>query len=356
MKTLTAFLVVALAIAGYWYFKPDNVAIHVETTSPTIEEISLALEETGRVVNDRIVKLTSLVNGKIVETRFNVGDHVDADEIVAIYDTKEIDALREKTFAEIERDQLAIDHMRLMLDRQEELKKSSSSSQQKLDQARYDLNAAEATLTLTRSNLRIYDIKKEQSVLRSPYSGVVIEKISEAGQWMEAGTLLYTLVADEGFEIEIKIDSSELANIHTNMLADAYLEDQPETRWQAPVHWISPSIGSTDDEKDNNFAVRLPITDSAPQLLLNQQIQISIPLKTASDTMVLPTNALLATEDTDEVAVVVDGKIQLVTLTLGIETVNKVQVLSGLDEDAVVVIPNGQTLSSGQFVNIDNET
>jgi len=344
-----------LAIAGYWFFRPDKSTPVVQTTSPTIEEISLALEETGRVVNDRIVKLTSLVNGKVVDTRFNVGDHVDANEVVAIYDTKEIDALRDKTFAEIERDRLAVDHMQRKLDRLEELEKSSSSSQQALDQARYDLSAARAALKLTQSNLRVYDIKKEQSVLRSPYAGVVIEKVSEAGQWMEAGTLLYTLVADEGFEIEVKIDSSELPNVTTNMMADAYLEDQPDTKWQTSIHWISPSIGSTNDLKDNNFAVRLPVTDSAPQLLLNQQIQVSIPVKTATDTLVLPTNTLLTTDATDEVAVVVNGKIQIVTVTLGIETVTKVQVLSGLDKDAIVVIPNGQTLSGGMAVNVDNK-
>lgn len=354
IKILISLIVLAGLAAGYFFLQPRQTALEIETISPIVEDISLVLEETGRVVNDRIVKLTSLVNGKIVETRFNVGDHVSANEVVATFDSEETDAKRDKVVAEIERDRHAVENQRLKLNRLEELAKSSGSSQQALDEGRYELKAAEANLRVSESNLRLNEIQQRQNVLKTPYAGIVIEKTSEAGQWMEAGTLLYTLVADEGFEIEVRIDSSELVNVTKNLLTEAYIEDQPEVRWQAPIHWISPSIGDTGNENDNSFAVRLPVTESAPALLLNQQVQISIPLKTSQDAMVLPTNTLLSTQDRDEVAVVMDNKVRRVTVELGVETIDKVEILSGIDSNAKVIIPNGRAMAEGQTVNVTN--
>ncbi len=354
MKYVIVLALAAIVIASYFFLQPQQTVVTFDVVNPTVEDISLALDETGRVVNDRVVKLTSLVNGKIARTNFNVGDHVEANEVVATFDTEEIDALYAKAVAEADRDQHAVDNAALKLSRIEELAASSSSSKQALDEARYELHAARASLEVARSNLRIFEIRRRQSALRTPYAGIVIGKTSEAGQWMEAGTLLYTLVADEGFEIEVKIDSSELHHFDDEIAATLFIEEQPDLRWQAPVHWISPSIGSDEDLSDNSFSVRLPITDDAPRLLLNQQVQVSIPLQTAADALVIPVAALVTNTDGNEVARVVDGKVDRVAVTLGIETIDKAQVLSGIDGDTALILHKGQNLVDGQPVQINS--
>lgn len=353
MKYLILPVLVAIALAAYFVLQPRQQVAAFDAVKPRVEEISLTLEETGRVVNDRVVKLTSLVNGRIVSTRFNIGDHVNAEEIVATFDTDEVDALHKKALAETVRDQHAVDNAALKLSRIEELAASSSSSKQALDDARYELRAAQANLEVAQSNLRIFDIRRQQSILKTPYAGIVIDKTSEAGQWMEAGTLLYTLVADEGFEIEVKIDSSELGNFDKELIAELHIEDQPEQRWQAPIHWISPSIGSNENASDNSFSVRLPISEDAPALLLNQQVQVVIPLKTAKDALTVPVASLLSTGDGNEVARVVDGKVERIAVTVGIETINRAQIVSGIDGDATIILPRGKNLANGQSVEIN---
>ena len=352
MKWILATLVAIVLAAGYLWFQRPEQALAVETVMPIKKDISLTIEETGAVVNDRVVKLTALVNGRIATTRFNVGDHVDANAVVATFDAKEAHALFNKAEAEVTREQHAVENTKRRLDRLERVTDSSGATQQARDEAHYEHESAIARLQVAEANRNLYAIKRDQTVLSTPYAGIVIEKTSEAGQWMEAGTLLYTLVADEGFEIEAKIDAAELARVEMNMIVDAFLEDQPEIRWQAPVHWISPAVIRSDGNDDNKFAVRLPVTASTPPLRLNQQIQLLIPIETAKDTLVLPTSTLLVDANEDQVAVIEAGRIRRTTVKLGIETVDEVEILEGLKPEDVVAIPNGAALDDGASVNV----
>lgn len=105
------------------------------------------------------------------------GDHLKVGQVLARLDTYEI-----KT-AELTRVQVALDHAKRVLSRQQALKQSSFQSEAALDEARRDVEVLEAELVAAKAQV-------DRTVVRAPFAGEVLAVHARAGERIGTDGLL----------------------------------------------------------------------------------------------------------------------------------------------------------------------
>jgi len=344
-------LLVLTAVVGGWKLNQGN-AVEVEVITVERGSIESVIRVTGRVINDRTVTMTALVDGQIQGMLVQKGDQVKAGQVLAYFDKREADALMERAKAVVARERQAVDEAARKLQRLREMSLTGGASAQAVEDTEAQWSAAKARLQVAKAELKVAQIHREKVEVTAPWDGVIIEKSTEQGQWVEAGIKLFTLVAEEGREIEGNVDAGDSGVVEIGQNVTITCDAFPGRRWNETVHWISPAIITAESAVVNSFAVRMTLGPDAPPLLLGQQVDMEILTTQRDSVLKLPYTALIEFGDDSQVAVVRDGKVVYVPVTTGIEDFTHVEIVNGLAEGDSVILARGKTPKEGSMVKV----
>lgn len=349
-------LLVVMAGVAAWTLRPAALP-EVQVIHAQRGPIESTIRVTGRVINDRTVTLTALLDGQIQGMLVEKGQKVKAGQVLAYLDKREADALLEKARAQAARERQAVDEAARKLQRLRKMGRSGGAAAQTIDDAEAEWRAAQARLRVAEADLNVAKIHREKIEITAPFAGVITQKTAEVGQWLEAGTQLFTLVADEGREIEANVDAGDSGIVHVGQTVTVISDAFPGRDWHETVHWIAPAITADQDDAINTFAVRMTLGPDAPPLLLEQQVDVRIRTARKEDVLKLPYGALIDQGDKQQVAVVRDGRIKLVDVGTGIDDFSHIEITAGLKGDEDIVLPQGQKkLTDGMAVQIRHDT
>ncbi len=341
-------------IAAVIYFVATGKDVReVKLVSVERGDIKSAIRVTGRVINDKTVTMTALVNGQIEGMLVKKGDKVAADQVLAFFDKREADAKLAKSKAVLAREEQAVIESESKFNRLRNVKSSGGSSQQIIDDAEAEIKAARTRRRVAKADLNVATIQREKIEVRAPFAGVITEKTTEKGQWLEAGTKLFTLVGLEGREIDVKVDAGDSGSIKMGQTVDLTCDAYPGLVWQEKIHWIAPSI--IQDEKSaavNTFSVRISLSSQAPNLLLGQQVDAHIVLASKQNVLRLPYSAVQGELDNYQVFVLEDNVVKSKSIKAGLEDDRYIEILSGLAEGEKVILLEGKTLTENQVVQV----
>ncbi len=346
-------IIVSLIALGIYFAISGGDLREVKLVNVERGDIKSAIRVTGRVLNDKTVTMTALVNGQIEGMLVKKGDSVKADQVLAYFDEREADAKLAKTKAVLAREEQAVEESRAKYDRLKNVKSSGGSSQQNIDDAEAELKAALTRRRVARADLNVATIQREKIQVRAPFAGVITEKTTEKGQWLEAGTKLFTLVGLEGREIDVKVDAGDSGSIKIGQVVDLSCDAYPGLVWQEKIHWIAPSI--IQDESNaavNTFSVRISLSSQAPKLLLGQQVDAHIVLALKPDVLRLPYSAVQGELNNNHVFVIQDNVVKSKNIKTGLEDDRYIEIIEGLAEGDQVIVTEGKPLVEGQTVQI----
>jgi membrane fusion protein (multidrug efflux system) len=157
-------------------------------------------------------------------------------------------------------------------DRYANLVKDGSITQQQFDQAKADLEVAQATyrasqdeykaaqeqVGTTRSQLKVthtgvsqkqvdVDYAKLQlsyTVVKSPSSGIASKKNVQIGQLVQAGQTLFSIVNDNSLYITANFKETQLDNIRNGQKVQVNVDAYPDLKIQGTVYNFSPATGA----------------------------------------------------------------------------------------------------------------
>ena len=224
---------------------------------------------------------------------------------------------------------------RLAKDRQTGLLASARRRLQYFDIADSEIEALEATGEV-----------RKTLVIRSPASGVVIEKTAEEGGHVQAGTTIYRIADLSRVWVEAHIFEYELPWVREGQPAAMTIPYWPGDVRSGTVTYVYPYL------RPQTRDVRLRLEFDNTDLRLKPDMYADIHIKTRADEqgLLLPSEAVLRSGERNVVFVVKGGgKFTPREVTLGLSTDGgMVQALAGLAPGDVVV-------TSGQFL-LDSES
>lgn len=352
-KLLLALVVLlVLAVIVWQYFKPAP-PIPVQAIAPSVQTLSTTLDLNATVINNQIVTITALLNGKIGNINVRKGESVEAGNGLALLDNQEAQSLLDQSRAELDYKRQKFNTATRSYSRIRNLSQDGNTSKQTVDDALDTFRSSEAAVTIAEASVTMAELKIKNSTISAPFTGIVIEQYAETGQWVEAGTPLFKLVAAEAYLIEAHVDASDWALVSVNQSVSLTAESAPEKRWQSTVSWIAPSVANN-ERNVKSVAVRFPLGADAPPLLLGQEVDAELVLKEVQNAITLPLSAMVERSPGKYVVFILDsGKAKQITVEVGLQNATHAQITSGLAEEDEVIFAWDVQLQDGAPVTIE---
>jgi HlyD family secretion protein len=233
-----------------------------------------------------------------------------------------------------------------------------------LDVARAQKNAAEAqqlasaplgadsrvalgALLQAQAQLAGANVRLSQLRITARQDGTVLTRSVELGDTVQPGRSLLVIAADGDEQLVFQPDERNLARVAVGQKARASADAFPQDVFDAEVSWIAPSV----DAQRGTVEIRLRVPK--PPAFLRPDMTVSIDLEVArrDKVLVLPTETIRGFATPKPwVLAVQDGRAVKKEIVLGIRGEGAVEIASGIDEGALVVVPDGQIVTNGQRV------
>ncbi|HET8869990.1 MAG TPA: efflux RND transporter periplasmic adaptor subunit [Aquabacterium sp.] len=377
-------LIVALVVLGSaWgvkrvYFTKPAVP-QVITAKAKVEDIEDTVLASGTIQAAKEVSVGAQVSGQIKHLYVDLGDHVKKGQLVAEIDsTTQNNNLRnaEAQVALLKAQRQAkvalLKQAELTYRRKQELVQQDAGS-------KADMEAAEATLQTTRSDIAVLDAQLRQASIAvdtarvnlgytritAPIDGVVVAVIAEEGRTVNAiqtAPSIIKLAKLDQVQIKAQISEADVVRVKPGMPAYFTILGEPLHRYETTLRGVEPvpeadqtdakvtASTSTTTAIYYNGLFDVPNPDGKLRALMTAQVFIV--LNKVSNALVIPASALGKRDrqtKTYEVSVLEGGPDQpkIVTRQVKIGLNNRVQaqVLSGLKEGDQVVV--GEATGSG---------
>lgn len=205
--------------------------------------------------------------------------------------------------------------------------------------------SAKATLSLAELDLK-------ETTIVAPISGFIAERNAKVGNLTESfqRERMFHIVEQKELYGIVHLPEKELPKVHKKQQATLLMTALGDSEVTAFVERISPVI----DAKTGTFKVTLRVPNEQNTLKAGMFAQVKLNYDTHRNATLLPRKALLAIDDKINVFIVNDGKAQKVSVTIGYQDGDFVEILEGLSGSEQVVITGHQNLKDLAPVEIVN--
>ena len=372
------FLVLAAVVLFVFVHKTTVIAAPPRTAAVvTVSRGNLAssLTVAGQFQPYQEVELHAKVSGYIRSIKVDIGDRVHQGEILATLEVPELlDQLQgaqaqvrhsqsEITRAESEVVSAESTHAALHADytRLTEASKQKPGliAEQELDNARAKDQQAEAQIRVAQSALdsmkqqlgvsqadshRIQTLSNYESII-SPFNGIVTMRYADTGSLIQAGTTSNTQSApvvrvaqSDLLRLRMPVPESDVPYIHEGGEVTVKVNSTGRT-FTGKIVRFTRSL----DTNTRTMLTEIDVPNADLSLSPGMYAETTIQLQQKSDTLTLPAQAVVQNGDQFYV-LVVDSTNHVVkqNVTIGIQTSNRMEILSGL-KGGEQVIASGQT-------------
>jgi RND family efflux transporter MFP subunit len=379
MMLIAAAALVTIAVIVTLLVGRNSVAIvEVATARPApAGGAATVLNASGYVEPRRKATVSSKITGKVIEVLVDEGMVVEKGQILARLDDS--DALRryEATRADRNVARAAIEELDVnladaerTLRRINELRAQGVASVQDLDSATAAVDALQANLDLARASLDAAEARLavaaqdlENYTIRAPFAGIAVSKDAQPGEMVSpvsAGggftrTGISTIVDMTSLEIEVDVNESHIAKVHSGQPADAVLDAYPKWHIPATVRTIIP----TADRQKATVKVRLTFDELDPRILPDMGVKVAfreiVDEEQSSSTpaqSLVPQPAVGDDGGQRVVFVIEDDTVDRRAVSVGREVGGDVEIMAGVSPGDQVVVSGIEGLSDGKKVRI----
>jgi RND family efflux transporter MFP subunit len=328
----------------------------VETVMPDVGQAVRTLELSGSVTPRRAATLSPRMPGLVAEVAVDAGDRVNAgDVLVRLDDTLAVLAVGEARAA-LEESRAAAKEARRLYDEGRRLVGDDFVSETEVAGREARLAVAEAAVARSESRLATVEERFARHSVVAPFDGVISDKLTEAGEWVENGAAVVELVATDELWLDVRAPQHYWSELTPDAAVTVTLEALPGRTLAAFVHARVP----VSDPSARTFLVRLlfdGVDDLSGIVTPGMSGRASFRLSDDREVVRLPRDALIRYPDgtTTVWAVEERGKemrAREIEVTVGQTSGDSVEIVSEFDPLLPVVVRGNEGLRRDQPVRV----
>lgn len=212
-----------------------------------------------------------------------------------------------------------------------------------------NIDVAQGQLTSAQGKLENAEAQVSYANLRSPIDGVVTDRPLFPGETAASGSPVITVMDTTSLLAKLHISQAAAQKLKVGGSAELSIPgvDEPQ---EAKVALISPAL----DPGSTTVEVWLKLPNSSGRYKVGTPVHVIIRGVTVQNAMQVPASAILPADDgsTNVLVVSGDGTAHKRPVQIGLRTSQKVQILSGVTKDDLVVTEGGYGLDEGTKVKI----
>lgn len=277
--------------------------------------------------------LSAEVAGKIETVNFDVDDFVEKGAVILRIRDRDYRAQQQKARAALDEANANLQDMQLEYKRSQDLRQQKLISQAIFDRARANLKAAKARKASAQAGLAQADEQLDHTVLRAPYSGVVVERHVEPGEAVNPGQPIMTGYGLGELRVVANVPQSLIGGLRQNRSAQVILLEDGQAM-QASKITIHPFA----NPQNHSFPVRLDLPVMENRLYPGMLVKVALTIG-STERLLLPQQALVSRSEVNAVYVIdSDGKLAFRQVRPGNRFGEQVEILAGLDEDEIIAL------------------
>ena len=229
------------------------------------------------------VEIKSKASGLIQELPVEEGGFVHKGDLICRLDPTDVQAEVDQAKADFDVAQAELKQAQNSYDRQHELYTKKLLSDQELDQADLQLAQAKGKLVRLRIVLEQANTRLSETIVRSPISGIVLQKYVEVGQIIASGisnvsggTLIADIANMDSVYIEAGIDEIDVGKIHIGQSADVIADAYPNEIFTGEIIRLAPESRVVQNVTLFDVVIKVANKDRILKSGMNAQVEITI--------------------------------------------------------------------------------
>ncbi len=299
---ISAVLMAAIAVVAFVVLRngEETLAPVYQKVPVTSRDIVVSASAAGSIEPITTVEVKSKASGELYEVRAETGDLVTAGELLIRVDPRVPQNTLRQAEADLELAQAQLDNALSQLRRSEELFGTQSITEQEYDTAKLSVASARAQLVRAERSLEDARIAAEDTEVKAPISGVIIQKnvevgtvISSATGNVSGGTVLMQMANLDTVQVRALVDETDIGKIQPGMEVTIQVDAYRNRPFSGQVLKIEPQATVTQNVTMFPVLVRIPNDGALLKPGMNAEVEVHVGSR--QRVMAIP-NAALRTE------------------------------------------------------------
>ena len=357
-------IVAAIVVAGIVPRRRARAALEERTNQLAIPTVSVVHPKLGAPQTEIILPGTiqaftdspiyARTNGYLKKWYADIGARVAKGELLAEIETPEVDQQLDQARADLNTAQANFDLSAITATRYEDLLKTDSVSKQDVDNAHGDYEAKKAMVASAQYNVKRLEELQSFEKIYAPFDGVITARNTDVGHLINSGagvpaTELFHIASIDTLRVYVNVPQQYSQSARPGIMADLTFQEFPGRRFQGKLVRTAEAI----DIASRTLLVEVDVDNARREILPGAYTEVHLKVPQAAPTLILPASALIFHSEGLQVGVVHQGgRASLAKVALGHDFGSEVEVISGVSADDLVISNPPDSLIEGETVRI----
>jgi HlyD family secretion protein len=321
-------------------------------------DIVVSARANGTLQPDTLVEVKSQASGEVLQVKVETGQVVKAGELMVRIDPRIPKNNLDQAESQLEVAKARLVNAQTQKDRSESLLKSQSITQTEYDQSVLDYATAKAGVVTAQVNLQNAQITLDQTDVRAPISGTIVELDVERGQVISSpistvggGTVLLKMADLNRVQVSTLVDETDIGKIQAGLRSTVTVNAYPNRPFDGVVLKIEPQ--ATVQQNVTMFPVLVRIENREGLLKPGMNADVEVHVGRRDSVLAIPVGALRTQRDVSsagELMGLTDAEVQAQLASsqpkpAGDTAVKAPVAATGKPAGSTMTLPDGRTIT-----------
>jgi RND family efflux transporter MFP subunit len=357
-------IVAAIVVAGIVPRRRARAALRTETNDLAVPTVSVIHPKLGSPLSEITLPgniqaftdspIYARTNGYLKKWYVDIGARVTAGQLLADIETPEVDQQLDQARADLNTAQANYNLSEITSVRYQDLLKTDSVSKQDVDNANGDFAAKRAMVASAQYNVKRLEELQSFEKIYAPFDGVITARNTDVGHLINSGaggpaTELFHIAAIRTMRVYINLPQQYSQAAKPGITADLTLQEFPGRRFQGKLVRTADAI----DVASRTLLVEVDVDNPLGEVLPGAYTEVHLKIPSGAPALILPVSSLIFRSDGLQVGIVQGGNHAALTkITLGRDMGSEVEIVSGLTADDSVITNPPDSLIAGETVRV----
>ncbi|MBH0201810.1 MAG: efflux RND transporter periplasmic adaptor subunit [Nitrospira sp.] len=339
--------------------------ITVGIVSPIKQDLDIRLAYTADISPNQVVNIFSRVDGYIAKLQVDKGDYVRASQLLVEIDhtdyqhgVNQAKANLSAAKAKVSQQNAVVRNAKLTFDRMQALIKDQFVSQQDLDTAQVNFDAASAAQESLQAQVKQMEVALAQaetnlaySYIRAPFSGYIAERNLDTGAYVSSATAststmsrgIMSLHDINTVRVLIEVVERDIPLVKVGQKADLRAEAYPDHVFEGTVTRVVQAL----NRATRTMTVEIDLLNKDRRLKGGMFARVEVMVGTHQQALQIPIDAVSRLENMQYIYIVQEGKARRVDIEIGARNGNHVEITKGLTGGEQIIVAGKDLVHDG---------
>ena len=322
------------------YIGPQNIAVARTDTLRSGPAIS------GTLTADREARIRAEMSGAVLATNVEQGERVSAGTVLGRIDDASVRDAAISARSAVAQATVAAEQAARELQRSKTLAAAGAIAERDVEGADRASLGAQAQLADAKARLSSADKMLRNTIIRSPFAGVVSERAVSPGDIVSPGSAMFTVIDPRSLRVEASVPTTALADVRVGAPV-LFTVNGSDRVLEGRVTRVSPMV----DPQTKQVRLLASVPNSAGLLVAGLFVEGRVASQKRVGVLV-PESAIDQTGIVPTIMRLKDGKVEKVEVQLGVrdEVASTFEVTTGIASGDTVLLGAARGISIGSSV------